>query len=268
MGFTGKTRILMATGLIIALTVGVAAFVAFPLSNSNPADDSIKLTLLYNAGVMIETDGMRIYIDPYNLPDNYTDLPADIILITHPHGDHYDSSVMDMLQKNETVNVFPANMSLEIIRYDGVGVNPGDQLQFGSINITAFYMYTWAPEGYEPSHPRENNWTSYIIDIDGFKIFHAGDSKNIEEYEMLTGQIDIALLPLGPGCQTMFNMEVVEALEVIQPRYFIPIHYEEGADATFITIYGSLVEQNAGCEIVHLAYYESHTFQPGENGAD
>ena len=48
----------------------------------------IKVTLLLNEGVMIEAKGLRIYIDPLYLPSNYTDLPADVILVTHAHTDH------------------------------------------------------------------------------------------------------------------------------------------------------------------------------------
>jgi hypothetical protein len=112
-------------------------------------------------------------------------------------------------------------------------------------------MYTIPPEGYEASHPIEANWTSYIIDIDGFRIFHAGDSKNIPEYEQLTGTIDVALLPLGPGCQTMTDYEVVQALQDISPDYFIPIHFAEGADVTFLEEYSDDIEA-LDCEIISL----------------
>ena len=247
--------------LLVGIGTPVGVFVVLNQSAQNPAANLVELTLLYNAGVMIEADGLRVYIDPVNLPGNYSGSPADAILITHPHGDHYSSSVVQMLQKNGTVNVFPETMTEAIAQFDGVGVSPRDHVQVGSINITAFYMYTFAPEGYNASHPREENYTSYIVEIGGFTIFHAGDSKVIDEYQELTGTIDVALLPLGPGCQTMYRAEVVEAIEIISPKYIVPIHYVHPEETVFSSLYGDQVEA-ADCELITLLYFASHTFQP------
>lgn len=248
----------MKIGIIVIVLVGVTTPIALMAMLNQPAT-GIEITLLHNAGVMIETGDVRIYIDPYNLPDNYTELPADIILVTHPHGDHYHYGSIVDIETPDTVFIFPENMSTEIARHDATGVNPGDSVQVGDINITAFYMYTTAPEGYEPSHPPEANWTSYIIDINGFTIFHAGDSKCIPEYEQLEGKIDVALLPLGPGCQTMYRSEVVDAIEVIQPDYFIPIHYTEDEFDAFCTLYDVQIE-NLECTMLALTEYSSHLF--------
>jgi len=257
---------MIALGAILILIAVGSAIVALPLITSQPppteVEKSITLTLLDNAGVMIEANDLRIYIDPINLNSSFEDLDADAVLVTHPHGDHYEGYSIHMLQKEDTMNVFPTNMSDQIANHDGIGVVPGDSVQVGSINITAFYMYTFPVDIYPASHPREANWTSYIIDIDGLTIFHAGDSKNIDEYEQLAGQIDVALLPLGPGCQTMADFEIVLALETINPGCFIPIHYVVGADQTWIAEYEDMVvDRTTDCNILSLAYFESHTFQ-------
>jgi L-ascorbate metabolism protein UlaG (beta-lactamase superfamily) len=210
---------------------------------------------------MIEAEGLRIYIDPYRLPSNYTDLPADAILVTHPHGDHYHGTSIRLVDTDDTVYVFPANMSSQVAHYNATGVVPGSQLMVGTINITAFYMYTWAPEGYDPSHPPEANWTSYIIDINGFRIFHAGDSKQIPEYRQLEGQIDVAMLPLGPGCQSMAGYEVVEALQMIDPDFFIPIHYTASGKSEWMSDYCNHVNNTMGCHVLNMEYFTDYTFQ-------
>lgn len=234
----------------------------FLILGGEPADTSIKLTLLDHAGVMIEAQNLRIYIDPINLEENYTELPADAVLITHDHGDHYQESNVSLLQKEGTINVFPVIMSDQIAVHDGVSVMPGDAVMVGTIRISAFYMYTIAPEGFESTHPRESNYTSYIVDINGFTVFHAGDSKNITEYEQLTGTIDVALLPLGPGCQTMYNEEVVDAIDKIQPVYFIPIHTTGYHTILFLFSYGDDIEAVSTCEAIVLADFESRLFEP------
>jgi L-ascorbate metabolism protein UlaG (beta-lactamase superfamily) len=251
---------------LIAL-LSVAAFGSMVLimqfMTPNQSGNTVKLTILYNAGVMIEADGMRIYIDPINLPSSYSDLPADAVLITHPHEDHYNSTIIDMLQKEGTVNIMPSNMTAEVAAHDAIGVVPGDSVLVGDINITAFYMYTYLPPGYEdltPSHPKEANWTSYIIDINGFTIFHAGDSKNITEYNQLTGKIDVALLPLGPGCQSMAGVEVVDAIAKLQPRYFLPIHTTDFEAEMFILTYEDDIAEVSECYPFWLEHFASYTF--------
>lgn len=247
-------NIIISLGVIFAVTAIAVPSIVVPLR-----DNSITLKLLYNAGIMIETKNTRIYVDPYSLDVTYADLDADIILITHPHGDHYQPSTLSMLEKEDTTYIMPESMVTQLSYHSGIGVNPGDEVEIDNIKITAFYMYTLPVGEYPASHPKDVNWTSYIIDINGFTIFHAGDSKNIVEYEQLTGLIDVALLPLGPGCQTMADMEVVDAINTIEANYFIPIHYAEGACQTFIANYGSYIMSE--CQLIHLEYWTSHVFE-------
>lgn len=263
MQVTNRSQVL-AIAVIVIVAVGATTFVGISLFNTPSQDDSIKLTLLDNAGVMIEAAGLRIYIDPINLPDNYSTLSADAILITHPHADHYNSTQVNLLQKTGTINVFPENMTDAVSAHNGMGVNPGDTIQVGTITVTAYYMYTevWVDGERFASHPPEANWTSYIVDINGFKIFHAGDSKNITEYEDVSGQFDVALLPLGPGCQAMAGPEVVDAIDKLHPAYFIPIHATNFDSEFFIVGYEDDIMECSGCQCIQLDHFTSYTFEP------
>ena len=241
--------------LISALVITSGMVIAAVVFNPN---DGVKVKLLNNAGVMIEKDGTRIYIDPYDLPSSYSDYPADAVLITHEHGDHYDPSSLDLIETATTSFYFPKIMSEEAILYDATPVVPEDSFTVNNFNVTCFYMYTM-PGSLTSSHPRENNYTSYIVEIDGFTIFHAGDSWNIEEYSQLTDKIDLVLLPLGPGCQTMAGIDVVAVIETINPEYFIPIHFTDEGKEDFIDFFKSDVE-DCGCKFIDLDYFSSKTF--------
>lgn len=156
--------------------------------NSGSIEGEINVTLLTNAGVLIEADDTRIYIDPVVLPNSYSESPADAILVTHSHGDHYQSSTINMLQKDGPINVFPEIMTAETDAHDGVGVTPGDEFMVGNIKVSTYYMYTFSVvPGQDATHPLESEFTSYIVDVGGFTIFHAGDSKNLSEYEEISG---------------------------------------------------------------------------------
>ncbi len=254
---------------ILLIGVAATAVMALQLVNTPPEGfpdevvlpPTLNVTLLTNAGVMIETNETRIYIDPYLLNSTFAAYPADIILVTHPHGDHYDPASLDIIETESTEFIFPSNMSAECATYGATGVIPRDTVMIGDINVTAFYMYTLPVDIYPASHPAEANWTSYIITIDGFTIFHSGDSKNILEYYDLSGTIDLAFLPLGPGCQTMTDYEVVQALDRIQPAYFIPIHYGFGVQDSWIASYGDDVEEETDCTPIILDYWTKYTFE-------
>ena len=251
---------------ILLVGVGATAVMAVQLLNA-PAQGSdpvilpstLNVTLLENAGVMIETNDTRIYIDPYLLNSTFAAYPADIVLVTHSHGDHYDPSSLDIIETASTEFIFPSNLTAECAAYGATGVEPGDTVMIGDINVTAFYMYTLPVDTNPASHPSEANWTSFIITIGNFTIFHAGDSKNILEYYDLTGQIDLAFLPLGPGCQTMAGYEVVTALQRIQPACFIPIHYGGGTEVTWEAAYSDDTE-DIPCTLIVLEYWTQYTF--------
>ena len=257
MSLTKTTKLILIISIsFIIVSAAVATPTSIVLVSLNKP---IQFNLLENAGIMIEARGMRIYVDPINLVSSYGDLPADAILITHDHGDHYDEATIDLLQKSDTLNVFPTYLTSHITHHDGLGVVPGDSFKVGPIKITCFYMYTFALGGYPSSHPQENNYTSYLIDTGRFTFFHAGDSANIPEYSQLAGLVDVAMLPLGPGCQTMAGMDVVLALGEIDPDYFVPIHFAIGADVTFCSDYTTAIESR-GIELLHMSYYSTHVF--------
>ena len=70
------------------------------------------------------------------------------------------------------------------------------------------------------------NACGYIMEIEGIKIYHAGDTyvfKDMELFAELYG-IDVALLPIG-GHFTMGPKEAAKAVELLRPKYVIPMHY-------------------------------------------
>ena len=201
----------------------------------------VKVTLLSNEGVMIEAKGVRLYIDPIYFPQSYDPKPADVVMVTHPHSDHYQPSVITTLQKEDTVNIFPEDMSDAIALFNGTGMVPEDVYNLtDEISITAFYEYT-IPDG---NHPRNANWTSYLVDINGFTIFHAGDAGNMPEYEQLNGIVDLAMLPYVPGF-LITNSELVEVFNIIQPKFAMLIHGTFNSYTAFFDAYGDSINAKA-----------------------
>jgi L-ascorbate metabolism protein UlaG (beta-lactamase superfamily) len=163
-----------------------------------------------------------IYIDPYELED---DLPkADYIFITHEHFDHFSPEDIKKIQKDSTLIIATKQCKGKIdgkFKY----VEIGEEFSLDEINIevVAAYNIDKFREPGLPYHPKEEEKVGYIINIDGEKIYHAGDTDFIPEMKSIKN-IDIALLPVS-GKYTMTPEEAAKATDMIQPKIAIPMHY-------------------------------------------
>ncbi len=156
--------------------------------------------------------GETIMVDPFRVPASAG--PAGLILITHPHFDHFDRrAVAGLRTPGATVTVPQA-----VAEGDLEGMSPGQKLIIGEISVSAVPAYTPG----RPYHPRARGWLGYVIAMDGLRIYHAGDTDLIPEMKGLAP--DIALLPVGG----LFGMNVkaaLEAVEILQASLCIPMHY-------------------------------------------
>ena len=98
-------------------------------------------------------------------------------------------------------------------------MSPGDSRKEESIMIEAHRAYNLSKE----FHPKDNNWVGYVVDIDGYRIYHSGDTDVIPEMRDIR-DIDVALLPVG-GTYTMTPEEAAEAVSMIKPKKVIPMHW-------------------------------------------
>lgn len=73
----------------------------------------------------------------------------------------------------------------------------------------------------KPFHKRGLG-VGYIVEINGVRIYHAGDTDRIPEMKEI--KVDIVLLPIG-GTYTMNVKDAVEAAKDIKAKYYIPMHY-------------------------------------------
>jgi len=71
-------------------------------------------------------------------------------------------------------------------------------------------------------HPKANGWPGFIVEIEGVRVYHAGDTDFIPE--MKDFQTDITLRPVS-GTYMMTADEAVEAAIAIDPGIVIPMHY-------------------------------------------
>jgi L-ascorbate metabolism protein UlaG (beta-lactamase superfamily) len=213
----GVTLIASATTILVVGADDVK--ITFLPSNISATQDGYEERWM--SSIMIEYKGIRVYIDPYKIDEaTYESKKADGIIITHPHGDHYDQDTIDFLTQDSTEFIGPTNCTEFITENGGTGVIPGDEGTIAGLSFVAI-------PAYNPSHPVENNWCGYVFTIEEYTILIPGDTSVISEYWDWREEIDVAILPAGWGCSNLGPEGAIEAIRVIRPQYVIPIHYGE-----------------------------------------
>jgi L-ascorbate metabolism protein UlaG (beta-lactamase superfamily) len=188
-------------------------------AESKAAIDSLLAGIhwLGHASFMIE-DSITIYIDPYDLPEGLP--PADLVLITHDHSDHFSPADLDKILKPATVVVSVKSVCDQLpakVKHSRV-VAPGDTITVGEVTIAAVPAYNIKKD----FHPKKKGWVGFVIEVDGRRIYHAGDTDLIPEMEGI--DTDVALLPAG-GKYTMDAGEAARAANLIRPKVAIPMHW-------------------------------------------
>jgi len=184
--------------------------------------NNIQIDWLGHSSVFIKSKDKIIYIDPYDLSGEYE--RADIILITHNHYDHCSIADIKKLVKKETIAVISADCQSTInkssIEIHTKILEPKSSIVIDGVKILAFPSYNIN----KPFHPKDDYWNGYVLDINGTRIYHSGDTDLIPEMNNLSGKINIAFLAMG-GKYTMNSEEASNAALIIKPKIAIPIHY-------------------------------------------
>ena len=160
-------------------------------------------------------DGNKtLYFDPFQIEGGPG---ADLILISHDHFDHCSPEDVEKIRKEETV-IITEKDSARKLKGDVRILSPGKKTEVDGIRIEAVPAYN-ADKDF---HPRKNGWLGFIVDMDGVRVYHAGDTDFIPEMKDMT--VDIALLPVS-GTYVMTADQAVEAAKAIRPKVAIPMHY-------------------------------------------
>ena len=189
----------------------------------------VKVRFLGHAAFEI-AGSKRILIDPFltgnpKAAAKPEELEADLILITHAHGDHIGDAVAIAQRTGAKIVAMYdiANYLVENSRgITTIGMNYGPT-EVDGVKIVQ------VPAWHSSSDGKYNigNACGYIVELDGVKVYHAGDTfvfKDMELFAELYGPIDLALLPIG-GHFTMGPREAAKAVELLKPKKVVPMHY-------------------------------------------
>lgn len=165
----------------------------------------------------IEFGGLVIRVDPVYGP---ADEVADLILVTHDHGDHYNFDRIEDLSGPSTRVL----VGFDEPAYDRL--LPGQKRLVGGVTIEAVPAYNLKGT----NHPRSSDFCGYLLSAGGLTIYITGDTELIPEMNSIT--CDIILLPLGQTYTFRSVADAEKAVVATRARVAIPVHYGmyEGSD--------------------------------------
>jgi L-ascorbate metabolism protein UlaG (beta-lactamase superfamily) len=187
------------------------------------AGGDITMTFLGHGSIMFVQAGKTIYVDPVLRYADFNQFPkADLILVTHEHGDHLDSIAIEMLRKPTTSII----LTQACVRYVSGGqvMSNGDNRTVQGIGIEAVPAYNVVHKRSReiPFHPKGVG-NGYVLTIGGVRIYVAGDTEDIPEMARIN-RLDYAFLPMNVP-YTMTPEMVASAVRKLNPKVLYPYHF-------------------------------------------
>ncbi len=183
----------------------------------------LKITFIGHGTLMLTFGDKIIHVDPVSGEADYTKMPqADLILVTHEHGDHLDPKAIKVLRKETTEIVLTEICDKDV--KGGIVMKNGDVKTIGELKIEAVPAYNIVHERDKgrPFHPKgEGN--GYVITFGDKRVYVAGDTENTPEMKKLK-EIDIAFLPMNLP-YTMTPEMVADAAKAFKPKILYPYHF-------------------------------------------
>ncbi len=187
----------------------------------------MKVTFLGHASFKIEEDGKIIYVDPWltgpTSPITVDDVDkADIVLVTHDHGDHGYAEALGIC-KNTGATFVAINELAHKAGSQGVKdihtLNIGGSVNIGGVVVTLVQAFHSCGVGAP---------TGFVVRFSSGTFYHAGDTgvfASMSLFADLYSPIDLVLIPIG----SYFTCDVHQAAlatKLLKPKNVIPMHYD------------------------------------------
>jgi L-ascorbate metabolism protein UlaG (beta-lactamase superfamily) len=189
----------------------------------------VDVRWLGHSAFHISGGGADVIVDPFltgnpKAAASADELPADVILLTHGHGDHYGDTVA-IAQRTDATVVAITELAGEL---EGEGLNVLNPNLGGTVK----FDWGWVklvPAWHTGTSPNGTVHTpaGLLIHYGDFLIYHLGDTALFSDLQLIArrgDKVDLALVPIG-GHFTMDRFDAVTAVEFINPSQVIPIHY-------------------------------------------
>ncbi len=236
----------------ITLTLSAILLVFFSYAQDKIDTGKGVLTInpVTHGTLVLEYNGMTIYIDPYGGAEGFADFSApDLILITDIHGDHLNKSTLESLNTANSSFVVPDAVLTQI--KDSYGsqakvLSNGDKLEWRGLKIQAIPMYN-LPEDEDSRHTKGRG-NGYTLTFGNKKIYISGDTEDIPEMRKLKN-IDVAFV-----CMNLpYTMDISQAASAVldfKPKMVYPYHYRGQGGLSDVNKFKELVNtENSAIDV-------------------
>lgn len=185
----------------------------------------LEMFFIGHGTLMFQFSDLVIHIDPTTREADYSDLPdADLILVTHQHGDHLDLTAINQIMKKGTRVVMTETCLDQLEDFQATVMKNGDKETILGIGIEAHPAYNIEHKrsNGDPFHPKgEGN--AYVLSFGETRVLVGGDTENVPELKALN-DIQVAFLPMNLP-YTMTPEMVADVAMAIRPGIVYPYHY-------------------------------------------
>ena len=240
--------------LIVVCSATVFLFALAPLAHAaaepqvfSTSAGPVKITPIYHASTLIEAGGKTIYIDPAK-PAKFSGLPkADLILISHIHGDHMDPDSIKEISKADTEILATPTVVQTVTSAKPITNGETKNWQGWTIEAVPAYNLKRGPAAGQLFHPKGRD-NGYILTYGGKRFYFSADTEGVPEMRALKN-IDVAFVCMNLP-YTMPPEEAADAVKAFHPKIVIPYHYR-GSD---LSVFQKALE-GTGIEVRLLDWY-------------
>ena len=224
----------------------------------------VDLRYLGHAAFELKTGDATVLVDPFltgnpKAAAKADELDATTILLTHGHADHVGDTV-DIARRTGATVVAITELAGELgdEGIETLDPNLGGtvKLDWGWVKLVPAWHTSTTPNG-TVSTP-----AGLLISIGDTLVYHLGDTCLFSDLKLIAqrgDKVDVALVPIG-GHYTMDRYDAVTAVEFVDPKLVIPIHYDTFPPVeTDAQAFKSDVESKTGASCVVLAPGETHS---------
>ncbi len=234
----------------------VDSFTKEEAQNSTP--EAYTIYPIEHATAVVEIEDLTLYVDPVGGIEKFEDYDkADLVLITHGHGDHLSLKTIQNIKKSETLFIVPKTVATEMpseLEDKIIVMGNGESKKIFEINIDAIAMYNIREEALK-FHPKGSG-NGYVLTLNNEKVYFSGDTEGTPEMKSLK-DIDKAFV-----CMNMpYTMPVDKAAEAViafKPKEVYPYHYRGKGGFSDTEEFKRLVnEGNQDIEVILWDWYPS-----------
>jgi len=197
-----------------------------------------------HASLVLQWQNRMIYNDPVGGAALYAGISiADLILVSHSHGDHFNATTLAAVLGPEGQIIAPAAVYSSLsatLRARTIPLANGQVTN--RLNLTVE-----AVPGYNANHPKGVG-NGYVVTLGGRRLYFSGDTGEVTEMRALTA-IDMALVCMNVPF-TMTVAQAVSGVRALQPQIVYPYYFRNQDGSQAITnLFKSQVGTDLGIEV-------------------